>query len=67
MPTKIDKISIYPNPANEAIYIKDLNESSSLTAEIYNSYGNKILSIKNYNSNQPINIAALSEGVYMLY
>ena len=59
----VDKdIAIYPNPANDVIYVKgeDVNY-----VEIYNSIGSKVVSRK-INDSESVNIADLASGIYFV-
>ena len=60
------KISIFPNPVNNAIFI-ELNNSSGFNFKIYNTEG-KLLSsgILPNNANHQINLEELPNGVYHL-
>jgi len=54
--------SIYPNPANDEIFIQ--SEFSITKVEIYSSTGALLLSEKNFN--EKISISTLSQGVYVV-
>lgn len=55
-------VTVYPNPANEVIYVKGVDIQE---VEIYNSLGQKVMS-KNVNDSESINIAGLSSGMYFV-
>ena len=56
-------ISLYPNPANNIIYLSGVENE---TVEIYNIFGQSVKTVNNYNSNTEINISDLSKGVYLI-
>lgn len=56
-------INIYPNPASDNIYMKGLD---NVSVEIYNIMGNRVLIKKNYSGNQPISVAQLMNGIYIV-
>lgn len=59
----IEKISIYPNPVNDVIYVKgNIEELNSI--EVYSISGSKIMSI-NKNLGQ-IDVSQLQSGLYFL-
>jgi hypothetical protein len=65
--TNNNSIKVFPNPANEVIYIKyDLKECKTGYVEIYNSVGTKIESfVLETNKNSiTINISNIKSGVY---
>ena len=59
---KNNKIKIYPNPANNIIYVENININN---INIYNMYG---IHIKNYNiiSDNKIDISNLKKGTYFI-
>jgi hypothetical protein len=67
---KDEKISIYPNPASEAIFIRLLNQKPADTFEVslFNSFGSEVLSKKFLNSGnaQPVDVRTLVKGLYIV-
>jgi hypothetical protein len=57
-------ISIYPNPANNAVYVKGLTDKS--TIEVYNVVGQKVVSKIAENTLEAVNLSGLAEGVYQV-
>jgi len=55
--SEVNNIKIYPNPANDIINISNVNNA---TIEIYNIYGQLVLSTKN----TEVNVTSLSSGTY---
>jgi len=55
-------VAIYPNPANDVIYVKGADIQ---TVEIYNSIGMRIV-LKDVNDSESINIADLTSGIYFV-
>lgn len=56
-------IILYPNPATDHIFIKGAEHAS---IEIYSITGNRVLQKLNYSDNQPLSIANLANGVYII-
>jgi hypothetical protein len=62
-----NNISIYPNPANEYVYIKNVTDvTEQMNVSFIDISGKVILTKRNLNSNSTINIAALSTGNYLV-
>ncbi|NOQ70465.1 MAG: S8 family serine peptidase [Crocinitomix sp.] len=57
------ELSIYPNPANQELFIKSNVEIEQIN--IYSNDGKLVLNETNYNAN-PLNIAFLSSGIYII-
>jgi hypothetical protein len=63
--SKIQSISIYPNPSKNGIfYIKNLPNNSSLS--IYNIIGKEVLKSEPKHSNSEINLTQFGAGTYIL-
>lgn len=60
---KLDKISIYPNPAANNMHVTELNNA---TVEIYNITGTCVFSMSEYSSSQAISVAHLVSGIYIM-
>ena len=58
-----DKVSVYPNPANDYISIVNAENSS---IEIYNVFGSLVMSKKTYSKTEQIDISKLSGGTYFI-
>jgi hypothetical protein len=56
-------ITLYPNPATDHVFIKGAEHAS---IEIYSITGNRVLQKLNYSDNQPLPIANLASGVYII-
>ncbi|MEJ5103792.1 PQQ-dependent sugar dehydrogenase [Chryseobacterium sp. MYb328] len=61
----LDKISIYPNPATEEIFVHGIREKN-LTLEIINTEGRKVLESKQVINGKSINISRIPTGVYFI-
>ena len=59
---KID-IKIYPNPASNQIFISGAGHAS---IEIYSISGNRVVQKLDYSDNQPLSIAHLANGIYVV-
>jgi hypothetical protein len=58
-------LTVYPNPASKQIYIEMNHSAVDLhKIEIYNLYGQRVLSSEIVDLSQPIHIDQLSNGVY---
>jgi len=55
-------MEVYPNPANDIIYVKGDNIQY---VEIYNTVGSRVIS-KNVIDSESINIADLTSGIYFV-
>jgi hypothetical protein len=56
-------ISLYPNPAQDVLFVSGLKANSSIS--IYNAEG-KLLVLQNWNDGEGISIKGLSKGIYLL-
>ncbi|MCG2611603.1 T9SS type A sorting domain-containing protein [Flavobacterium sp. SM15] len=61
---KMNEITFYPNPVKDVLYLNMPNAISVNEFEIYDSLGKKVST--NTLSNNQINVAELSNGVYLL-
>jgi len=59
----LEFVSIYPNPANEILNIKNAENSD---IEIYDLLGRVILSKSNISLNEQINVSRLTTGTYII-
>jgi hypothetical protein len=59
---------VYPNPANEVIFIENLNSNDSYEFKLYNTFGQLILRKKMNGNNtiEPIVVNNLTSGIYLL-
>ncbi len=64
--SKANGIRIFPNPANEELFIELAPEYKQGLFTIYDSKGAAVLTQKNKGSRTSINIHSLSQGVYTL-
>lgn len=71
--TSIDKenetrITIYPNPVKDVLYLKAQSESATISIDVYSNLGSLVLSkkISNDGSAHSIDVSALPAGVYVL-
>jgi len=62
--TSKEKISIYPNPSNDILYIDGINSIGKI--RIYNNEGRLMKSIDHLKSNE-IEISGLSPGIYYIH
>ena len=59
----LNSIKLYPNPANNTVYIKGLNETANI--KVYSSFGNEVLSLESI-SNNKLDISTLASGMYIV-
>ncbi|MCC7525228.1 MAG: leucine-rich repeat domain-containing protein [Chitinophagaceae bacterium] len=57
-------LAIAPNPANDQISIRGINQSA--TVAIYNIAGRLLFQWQHVNANQPLNISSLQQGIYII-
>ena len=59
-------LNIYPNPANDKLYVETLTQTQTLTVEIYDIYGRiqKLSAISGQQS--VIDVAGLNSGIYII-
>jgi hypothetical protein len=65
-PEKGGDFSLYPNPANDAVFLKveSMNQSTDFEVQIFSSTGKIIRSVKIDSQNMRINTSDLSSGIY---
>lgn len=67
---KTNDIKVYPNPAKDFLYLRDLPVNKDVNVEIYNILGRKILSesfsYKSSTNEQRIDINELQKGIYLV-
>ncbi|CDF81249.1 propeptide, peptidase M4/M36 [Formosa agariphila KMM 3901] len=61
---EITNISIYPNPANDVISFKNINNTHQIT--IYNMMGQQVLKHSIDRANNSVNVSNLSKGMYVV-
>ena len=59
-------ISVYPNPANENLFLNFEMQNKTATVQIYDVTGNLVKEVEITNGNSQINISQLSQGLYIL-
>lgn len=63
---KMNTFLIYPNPADESIYINIPDEKNIGEISIYDMQGKKLYFCKNFNTDNSIDISKFTSGIYML-
>ena len=63
---KAQSISVYPNPANDRLYVETLTQTQTMTVEIYDVYGRqqKLSAISGQQS--VIDLSKLNAGIYFI-
>ncbi|MDI9342480.1 MAG: T9SS type A sorting domain-containing protein [Sediminibacterium sp.] len=59
-------MAVYPNPASNNLTIEVANASENSTLDIFNTLGQKVISLKNVNEMNSVNVSALTSGVYFV-
>lgn len=59
-------MKIYPNPAKEILFIRNLDNKNILTLELVNIHGSTIKEFAPNNSEFSINLEDISSGIYLL-
>jgi len=62
---QISNVAVYPNPANDVIYIMN-NNSSQLSYDLYNVQGQRVLFSAVPDMNTAVNVSNLNAGIYFL-
>ncbi len=61
-----ERLTIFPNPANEEITIKSSSPGGRKYLAIYNIIGQKLINMPVINTNMTINVSNLKPGVYLV-
>lgn len=64
--SKINQISIYPNPAENELFFEIDNITNPLTLSIYNNLGELVFTKNNIFGSQKIDISHLQNGIYFV-
>jgi hypothetical protein len=59
-------LSVYPNPANEVLMVKNLSSTTELIAKIYNTTGVLVSEQSIGSVNRTINVKTLPKSFYFL-
>ncbi len=59
-------MALYPNPATTNLTVELANVSENATLDIFNTLGQKVVSVKNLQDSNSINVASLTSGVYFV-
>ena len=64
----LDNLSLYPNPADDFVYLKmNGNSTSTIDIAVYNTLGQKLMEFKKSASdNLNLNLSELNSGIYFL-
>jgi len=62
----LEEVEIFPNPANDVLYIKS-NSNSSVTCSVYDAKGNIVLTNELQYGLNEIKIQALAQGLYFAH
>ena len=58
-------LTVFPNPSSNLLYL-NLTSTKNYSIMIINNLGQSVLEIKNFSTNEPINISTLAKGLYIL-
>jgi hypothetical protein len=59
-----DALSVYPNPAQDILYIKDLKFISDIS--LFNTFGQEVYSLKEVSNNCVFDMSLLADGLYFV-
>jgi len=59
-------VNIYPNPAEDIIYLSGLKSDKSVNISIYDSKGGEVIQLKRYQQDKGIDTSSLEEGMYLI-
>lgn len=59
-------MALYPNPASNNLTIEIANTNDNTALDIYNTLGQKVISLKNVSELNTVNVASLTSGVYFV-
>lgn len=59
-------VAVYPNPASSNLTVEVANVSENASIEIFNTLGQKVMSVKNVQENNSLNVSNLTKGVYFV-
>jgi hypothetical protein len=63
----LESMSVYPNPANDSVFINyNINSSEKVTIKIYSISGKLIKNIENHKSNNAILVSDMVNGLYVI-
>jgi Secretion system C-terminal sorting domain len=62
-----DKISVWPNPAKDVVYVQNNETNSGSKMEIYDLFGKMIAANTLHAGNNSINVSNLSVGAYIVH
>lgn len=65
-PTSHNVLAIYPNPAEDAIFIGSTTAGSRVDIAVYNQQGIEVIAKQQVQTETPVSIASLSAGMYYL-
>ena len=65
-PKPNNTISVYPNPANENLFVSFEMQSKNASVQIYDVTGNLVKELEITNGNSQINISQLAQGLYVI-
>jgi subtilisin family serine protease len=66
VPDGVERVSIYPNPANELISINNLNPTQEYQLLLYDVQGHQVQYIKTKGTSAKIDVGHLKPGIYLL-
>ncbi len=59
-------MALYPNPASNNLTIEIANTNDNTALDIYNTLGQKVISLKNVSELNTVNVASLTSGIYFV-
>ena len=65
-PIKSNEVLLYPNPTIQLLYLGKPNDEYNADILITDMMGKEVLTIKNYDYAQPIDVSHLLTGTYLM-
>jgi len=63
----VENVNVYPNPANDSVFINfGINHNEKVAITIFSMTGKLVSSIENHKSNEAINTSGLNNGIYII-
>jgi len=62
--TQTNSFNLYPNPANDFVYVSFVEISQSVQFELFNSMGAKIMSVS-VSANDQVDVSSITPGLYL--
>jgi hypothetical protein len=61
------KISVWPNPARDVVYVQNNGNNNNVNAEIFDQFGKRMASTILHQGNNAVNVSNLPNGTYIIH